>query len=208
MKRGEEWFVREDWTPYYRWLEPRLHSNRWAIIPDAPGAPSQINDSLLREWPFPPELSAPVWHMDGPIERLLRLCDRWPTVCIAWTGTGADKAVGCTAWFERMLEIEPHLAGRWRQLHHLRGVLVSREFPFAKADASSGAQNGHRYDDSLDFGDRWRGRAAYLDRLERGHFARSVRARLHRNRAEAERRRGTSGARQACDRVADQLGLW
>ena len=48
LKRGEEYFVRDDWTPYYRWLEHRLFwPGRWAVIPDAPGAPSQLNDGLL-----------------------------------------------------------------------------------------------------------------------------------------------------------------
>ncbi|WP_156318126.1 hypothetical protein [Blastomonas sp. AAP25] len=208
MKRGDEWFVRDDWSPYYRWLEPRLHGNRWAIIPDAPGAPSQLNDALLTDWPFGPERAAPVWHMDAPVERLLRLCDRFPRVCMAWTGMGADKAVGCQAWFERMFEIAPRLEGRWQQIHHLRGVLIAREFPFASADASSGAQNGWRYDTAFDFGDRWRGRADYLARLEQGSFPRAVRNRLQANRAAAERRCSAPGARYAGYEPAVQLGLW
>jgi hypothetical protein len=41
------------WEAYYRWLEQRLFwPGRWAIIPDSPGAPSQINDGLLNDWPF------------------------------------------------------------------------------------------------------------------------------------------------------------
>src|SRR3569623_902951 len=34
-----------DWSGYFEWLEHRLFApGRWAVIPDAPAAPSQLND--------------------------------------------------------------------------------------------------------------------------------------------------------------------
>ncbi|CDO34007.1 hypothetical protein SPHV1_100041 [Novosphingobium sp. KN65.2] len=202
--------MREDWTPYFEWLESRLFMpGRWAVIPDAPGAPSQLNDSLLPQWPFGPAKGAPLWHMDGPIDRLLRLCDIYPRVCLGWTGTGEDAAVGCEAWFRRMDEIAPYLGNRPPVLHHMRGVLVAREYDFIdSADATSGAQNGWRYDTSLDFGDRWAGRRAYLDRLAAGHFPKRVRSRLSRNRDAARSRGVASALGSPRDRTLVQFGLW
>lgn len=227
IKRGEPWFIRSDWQPYYDWLEHRLFQpGRWAVIPDAPGAPSQLNDSLLPEWPFGRSKGAPLWHMDGPLERLLRLCERYDRVCLGWTGVGKDKAVGCEAWFRRMDEIAPLLGNQWPVLHMMRGVLVAREYPFDSADATSGAQNGWRYDGqddaiTLEFVEgpggvwlpkfdgarEWKGRNAYLDRLEQGHFSRSVRGRLSRNRCAARRPLGASRVGQTDQRGACQLGL-
>ena len=207
LKRGEPWFIREDWTPFFRWVEPRLFMpGRWAVIPDAPGAPSQLNDSLLPQWPFGRSKGAPLWHMDGPIERLLRLCEQYDRVCIGWTEPGT--APGCEAWFRRMDEVAAAFGNHWPVIHMMRGVLVAREYPFTTADASSGAQNGWRYDSSLDFGDRWAGRRAYLDRLERGSFSKRVRDLLSGHRDAARRRHSASGVGSPRDRAAFQPGLF
>jgi hypothetical protein len=103
LRSGQEWDeTQRDWTPYFEWLEPRLfHPGRWAVIPDTPGAPSQLNDALLNDWPFG-QKGAPLWHMDGPIERLLRLCDRYDRVCLGWTGAGKPDLARTT--LERALQ--------------------------------------------------------------------------------------------------------
>ncbi len=208
LRRGEDWFIREDWTPYFRWLEPRIHvDGRWAVIPDAPGAPSQLNDALLGDWPFG-DAGAPLWHMDGPIGRLLSLCDRYSRVCLGWTGVDKDKRVGCEAWFRRMDEVAAALGNTWPDLHMMRGVLVAREYPFTSADASSGAQNGWKYDAPLFADDDpYRGHRAYLDRLEAGRFTKSVHGRVRIDRERARGGRGASGARCSGDEAAFQLGL-
>lgn len=210
LKRGEPWFIREDWTPYYRWLEERLFMpGRWAVIPDAPGAPSQLNDSLLPQWPFGTEKGAPLWHMDAPIERLLRLCDQYDRVCIGWVEEGT--APGCEAWFRRMDEVAAAFGNHWPPIHMMRGVLVAREYPFTSADATSGGQNGHRYDFKLDQDrvlDRWAGRRAYLDRLERGDFPVRVRSKLSRARDAARGRPTPPRVRSARLRCPDTLGLF
>lgn len=165
MRAGQEWDeTQRDWSHYFRWLEPRLfHPGRWAVIPDIPGAPSQLNDALLNEWPFG-QKGAPLWHMDGPIERLLRLCDKFDRVCLGWTGAG--KGLDCPAYHERMDEVARALGNRWPVLHMMRGTQVAFDYPFTSADSTSLAQNGWKYDTALDFGDRWAGRKTYADKLE------------------------------------------
>ena len=166
QRRGEDWAEKWDWSDYFAWLEPRLfHPGRWAVVPDMPGAPSQLNDALLEQWPFGRSKGAPLWHMDAPIERLLRLCDRFDRVCLGWTGAG--KHLDRPEFHERMHEVDQALGNRWPVLHMMRGIKVAFDYPFASADGTTLAQNGWRYDTSFDFGDRWAGRKAYADCLDR-----------------------------------------
>jgi hypothetical protein len=165
--------ARFDWDEYYSWLEPRLYwPGRWAIIPDMPGAPSQLNDGMLNDWPHG-DRGAPVWHMDGPLDRLARLCDRYPRVCLGWIGDPKREPVGCDAYRRRMDEVAALLGNEWPPLHMLRGVSVAGDYPFLSADSTSLAQNGHRYDHKdrqwTLFGETepWTGRREYADRLER-----------------------------------------
>jgi len=175
MKAGQEWDDSErDWSPYYLWLEDRLfHPGRWAVIPDRPGAPSQLNDALLNEWPFGNDRGAPLWHMDGPLDRLARLSDRYARVCLGWVGHPKLEPVGCDKYRRRMDEVAQLLGNRWPPLHMMRGVAVAGEYPFLSADSTSLAQNGHRYDwrdrcpDLFDARPNWTGRREYADRLER-----------------------------------------
>src|SRR4051812_11078363 len=52
-----------DWPSYYDWIDPWLHyATTWAVIPDVIDGGSQIQDALVREWPFA-HRGAPVWHM-------------------------------------------------------------------------------------------------------------------------------------------------
>lgn len=173
MRKGLEWDEIDRqawWLAYYRWLSARLYRGRWAVIPDSPGAPSQINDALLADWPYGPELGVPVWHMNQPLQRLGRLCERYPLVALGWIGHPKKEPVGCDAYRDRMEEVDEFFGNRWHPTHMLRGIAVAFDYPFVKADATSAAQNGHRYDDRLDFGDPWRGRRAYAASLERGPY--------------------------------------
>lgn len=204
MKRGEEYFIRDDWTPYYRWLEQRLFwPGRWSVIPDAPGAPSQLNDGLLNDWPFGPGRGVPLWHMDGPISRLGRLCERYPRVALGWIGHPKTAPVGCDQYRRTMDEVATLMGNIWHPLHMMRGTAVAFDYPFMSADSTSLAQNGHRYDNVFD-PDRWRGRRAYADALERPGVcrARGAYRPIHDWRSRA------SGHGRARDGAADQLGLW
>lgn len=160
-----------DWSTYYRWLDARLwEPGRWAIIPDVPGQGSQLNDTLLAEWPHGRSRGAPVWHMDGPVDRLIRLCHRFDRVCLGWIGENdLERSVGCSAYRRKMDEVSRRLGNSWPPLHMLRGVAVAGEYPFVSADSTSLAQNGWRYDSPMDalWGAPYRGRIAYADRLER-----------------------------------------
>lgn len=176
-RAGREWdeFDRLAWwLAYYQWLEPIIyHPGRWAIMPDSPAAPSQLNDGLLNDWPFGRSKGAPVWHMDGSIERLARLCARYDRVCVGWIGDPKKEPVGCDAYRRKMDEVAKLMGNIWHPLHMLRGTAVAFDYPFISADSTSLAQNGHRYDWQDDQWclisgppRKWKGRANYADRLE------------------------------------------
>jgi hypothetical protein len=153
-KRGAE----ADWTAYYRWCEEWLACpTTWAVIPDVVDGGSQLQDALVKEWPFR-HRGAPVWHMDEPLDRLLRLCDGWPRVCI---GSTAEYAVvGSDPWHARMTEAFGAVAARHRHLpwlHMLRGMQTTTwGYPFASVDSSDVAQNHHRpHNGARKMADRW-----------------------------------------------------
>lgn len=161
---------RSDWLSYYEWLADRLFvPGRWAVIPDKPAAPSQLNDGLLNEWPYGRSRGAPVWHMDGQLDRLARLCERYDRVCLGWIGDPKREPVGCDAYRARMDEVAALMGNRWHPLHMLRGVAVGGDYPFVSCDSTSLAQNHHRYRLRLFAGtpDEWSGVRAYAEHLER-----------------------------------------
>ncbi len=147
-----------DWPTYYAWCDRWLdYPTTWAIIPDEIDAGSQEQDALIREWPHG-QRGAPVWHTDEPIDRLLRLCDEWPRVCVGssvehWNVLGR-------AWRARMNEAFDALAKRHRRmpwLHMLRGMkLAVAEYPFASLDSTDIAKNHHRaHNTARAMADRW-----------------------------------------------------
>lgn len=158
-----------DWDLFWAWLETFLFTRPgiWFVIPDVIDAGSQFQDALLRENPFG-HRGAPVWHMDEPIDRFRRLCDEYPRVCIG--STGEFWKVGSDAWKSQADKAMRATDGSGCARHMLRGVAVIDLFDFDSADASSLGQNGWRYDAPLfaaSENERWRGRIAYADRLER-----------------------------------------
>ncbi len=135
-----------DWKSYYAWCDRWLQfPTTYAIIPDVVDGGSQLQDALLKEWPYG-DRGLPVWHMDEPLDRLLRLIDEWPKVCIGSTG---DYAQVCSdAWHERMTEIwngvEQRNPRRTPWLHMLRGMQLGNSiYPFASLDSTNIAQNHH-----------------------------------------------------------------
>lgn len=141
-KRGAE----TDWPAFYDWAEQWIgYPTTWAVIPDVIDGGSQMQDALIREWPFGHK-GAPVWHMDEPLNRLLRLVDEWPRVCI---GSTAEYAVVLTgSWVRRMDECWNALSKGRRFVpvtHMLRGMQLSGErWPFASVDSTDVAQNHNR----------------------------------------------------------------
>lgn len=140
------------WRSFYafvlQWL-PLADPRSWFVIPDVIDAGTQEQDALIRECPA--ELinrGAPVWHMDEPISRLLRLIENHPRVCIGSTAEFA--VVGSDAWRERMDEAWDAIVATFGSVpvvHMLRGLqcfLSTFDYPFASADSTDLARNHNR----------------------------------------------------------------
>jgi hypothetical protein len=147
-----------NWNSYYEWCEKWLSCpTTWAIIPDEIDAGAQMQDALLNDWPFG-HRGAPVWHMDEPINRLVRLTEEWPRVCI---GSTAEYAMVLSdPWKRRMNECWNEISKRHKFLpwvHMLRGMQCSGlEWPFASVDSTDIAQNHHRPQNTpRGMADRW-----------------------------------------------------
>jgi hypothetical protein len=135
-----------DWSPYYKWCDRWLdHSSTWAVIPDVIAEGSQAQDPLVEQWPHG-DRGSPVWHTGEPIERLLRLCEKWPLVCIG--STDDHWQVGGRVWTARMheaFEAVEQTFKRTPKLHMLRGMAqCGGPWPFYSVDSSSVAQNHWR----------------------------------------------------------------
>ena len=147
-----------DWPAYYTWCEHWLqHQTTWAVIPDIIDGTGDDNDALIRRWPHG-QRGAPVWHMHEPIDRLLRLAEHWPRVCLG--SSGAYATIGDGRWHYRMDAAMNALCGNspvpvW--LHMLRGMALSgSEYPFASVDSTDVAQNHRRpHNDALRMALRW-----------------------------------------------------
>ena len=155
-KRGAE----TDWPGYYAWTDRWLdYQTTWAVIPDEINAPSQMQDALINEWPHGKRQAAPVWHLDEPIYRLLRLCEQgWNRVCMG--STAEYRVVLSDPWRRRMDECWDAIAitfGRPPPIHMLRGMqLAGREWPFASLDSTDVAQNHNRPQNTARaMADRW-----------------------------------------------------
>lgn len=184
-KKGQEWDDKErNYSSLFAWYESRIFNDGcWGVIPDRPGAPSQINDALLNIWPFGRERGAPLYHMNTPIYRLGKLCDRFDLVCLGWVGDfdpaindikPEQKAVGCEAYLRKMDEVSVLFGNSWPRTHMMRGIAVGSLFPWESVDATSLAQNGHLHDwrdhqpcllGGYGLG-KWNGRRWYRDHLE------------------------------------------
>jgi hypothetical protein len=171
-KRGHK----TDWNGYYDWCDRWLdYPTTWAVIPDVIDAGTQEQDALLREWPHG-DRGAPVWHMDEPISRMLRLCDEWPLVCVG--STAEFRKVLSPEWTRRMDEMWNEIAKRHKRLprlHMLRGMQLSgRQWPFYSVDSTDIAQNHHLpHRSARAMADRWDGMqcpGAWAIRPEQGEL--------------------------------------
>jgi len=135
-----------DWNVYYAWCEYWFENpNTWAVVPDEIDAGTQFQDALLAGWPHG-DRGAPVWHMDEPISRLLKLIEAWPRVCIGSTAQFRD--ILSSAWCRRMDEVWNAIViafGSIPQIHMLRGLrLGAWDWPFGSGDSTNIAQNHNR----------------------------------------------------------------
>lgn len=147
-----------DWPGYYAWTDKWLdYPNTWAIIPDVIDAGPEAQDALLEQWPHR-DRGTPVWHMDEPIDRLVRLTENWPRVCVGSTSVYATVLSG--SWCERMDAAWDALAkahARTPNIHMLRGMqCVGRRWPFASVDSTDIGRNHSRPDNvAWAMADRW-----------------------------------------------------
>ena len=138
-KRGREL----DLSNFADWIKPYLGHPHWAVVPDVINGTVEQNLSLIEFWPYPRELSAVVWHLNEPIDHLLKLSSMgFGKVCFG--STEQYDPVGCQAWERRADEAFNALAKRgplpW--VHALRGLALSGDrWPFASADSTNVARN-------------------------------------------------------------------
>ncbi len=135
-----------DWHGYYKWSDQWLDCpTTWAIIPDIVEADEGAQDALIEEWPHGFQ-GSPVWHLHESCDRLLRLIDHWPRVCM---GSSAQYSVPLSdPWRRRMDEAWNAIAAknaRTPYIHMLRGMACSGErWPFASVDSTDIARNHNR----------------------------------------------------------------
>lgn len=145
-----------DWPAYYAWCERWLGPADWAVIPDVIDGSDEANDALIAQWPHGYK-GAPVWHLHESIDRLRRLVDAWPRVCLG--SSGAYSTIGTDQWERRMdMAFNAVCAGRFvPALHGLRMMSLSgQRWPLASVDSTDVARNHNRKHNRADWMvDRW-----------------------------------------------------
>lgn len=118
----------------------------WALIPDVIDGDEDSNDRLLEDWPK--ELrqhGVPVYHLHESLDRLVRLCQEYPTVALGSSGQWATP--GTSDWWSRMSEIMEAIVDKEGRppckLHGLRMLnpKVFGKLPLASADSTNAAMN-------------------------------------------------------------------
>lgn len=150
--------VKPNWPGFYAWSDRWLdRPTNWAIIPDVIEGDDADQDALIGQWPHG-DRGAPVWHMHESIDRLCRLTDEWPKVCIGSSRQYADLLTN--QWCAKMDEAWNAIMRRHRRVpfvHMLRGLqLVGHQWPFASVDSTDIARNHSRpHNSARAMADRW-----------------------------------------------------
>lgn len=131
---------------FYAWVEQHLSHPHWAVVPDVIEGTIEQQRDMMRGWPFPKDLSAPVWHLGLSIDWLLELIDEWPRICL---GSSAEYwKVGSPAWTSRMDEVFEAITSRRRYLPWIHGMRMlsqsGERWPLASADSTNVARNYKR----------------------------------------------------------------
>jgi len=136
-----------DWQPYFDFVAELLPVPNFdfAVVPDVIGGSDGANDELLSRWPHPKFMSAPVWHLNAGLDRLERLVQEWPRICLG--SAGEFSAVGDAKWWTRIneaMEVICDDRGRPKcKVHGLRMLDpdVFTRLPLASADSTSIGRN-------------------------------------------------------------------
>lgn len=126
----------------FDWLAPRLYHPHRAVALDVIDGDVDEQREALTRWPFPRDLSMPVWHLDKPFDYLDELIGEWPAVCLG--SAGAYWEIGSESWMRRMSEVFEHVMrkhSRLPWLHGLRMLGHIGNYPLASADSTNVAQN-------------------------------------------------------------------
>jgi len=134
------------WDAYYGWVEEwRTHpAFDFALIPDVVDGNCGQNDALISEWPFS-QGGVPVFHLDEPVKRLVRLGGRFGRVALG--SSGRFRNPGTRLWWTRMCEVMRAVCDqRGRPLVRLHGLrmlspAIIRRVPLASADSTSICRN-------------------------------------------------------------------
>lgn len=136
-----------DQAAYLAWVDEHLAHPHWAVVPDVIDGDEEQQRQGIRAWPFPKELSAPVWHLGLSIDWLLELADHWPRV--AFGSSGQYWEVGSASWRRRMDEAFEALARTRRHLPWIHGMRMLAQcdgpWPLASADSTNVARNFKTY---------------------------------------------------------------
>ncbi len=138
---------RDDWSGYYEFIQRWKNHPRFsfAVIPDVIGGTSIENDALLKEWPHGNFVGAPVWHMNEPDERFVRLCHEYPRVCIGSMGEyDAKRPRACRAKLRDLIKLVVDENGY--PISHLHGLRMLNKdifmhIPLSSADSTNVARN-------------------------------------------------------------------
>lgn len=135
-----------DQAAYLAWVDEHLAHPHWAVVPDVIDGTEAQQREGIKDWPFPKELSAPVWHLGLSIDWLLELADNWPRV--AFGSSGQYWEVGSPSWCRRMDEAFEALSRARRHLPWVHGMRMLSQsdgpWPLASADSTNVARNYKR----------------------------------------------------------------
>lgn len=136
-----------DWPGYNQWVSDwRRHPGfDFAVVPDMIEGSESDNDALAADWPFARHEGGVVWHVNESIDRLVRLANEWPLVCI---GSSGEYDVSSPTKF--LPHIKAALANICDsdgypicKLHGLRMLnpVVFTQLPLSSADSTNVARN-------------------------------------------------------------------
>jgi hypothetical protein len=136
-----------DLPGFYRWVERDLAHPHWAIMPDEIDGTVEQQREMLKSWPFPIALGAPVWHLGLSFDWLLELTDYYPKVCFG--SAGAYWKVGAPEWRRRVDDAFEYLLKHRRHLPWIHGLRMmsqaGKRWPFASVDSVNVARNFKTY---------------------------------------------------------------
>lgn len=152
-KEFENPFTKEYLAAYYawcrRWCLEGSGRCKWVVIPDPIGTGTQELDALIREWPSELlEYGVPVYHLDEPVNRAVRLLSVYGRLCV---GATAEYAVIKSSEFRgRMDELFDAIVAEFGQImpvHMFRGLQLfgpDFDYPISSADSTDRARNHNR----------------------------------------------------------------